>query len=143
MNDYAKQTQFAGCPNERNLCINKVLYKRAEFQTMKKQSQTKPIQTRSAAEIPTGELPGTLKPGTKQTQFFLILHDFSFQFCAGLPNTRLRKKSLWLPPAGIIKIADRLQIPAPSTVLRTSCAGMTILNTIGQNKGKNERNRYF
>ena len=33
-----------------------------------KQSQTKPIQTRSAAEIPTGELLGILKPGTNQTQ---------------------------------------------------------------------------
>jgi len=74
-----KQTQFAECSNKRKFFYNKVLHKRAEFQTMKKQTQTKPIQTRSeftpnlspreGAEIPTGELLGILKPGTNQTQF--------------------------------------------------------------------------
>jgi hypothetical protein len=34
-----------------------------------KQTQTKP-KTRSEAEIPTGELLGIHKPGTKQTQFY-------------------------------------------------------------------------
>jgi hypothetical protein len=62
-------------PNLLNAQINvssvftKDYQKRSSPRTLQKQSQSNPIQTRSAAQIPTGELLGIFKPGTNQTQF--------------------------------------------------------------------------
>ena len=62
--NYAKQTQFTGCPNVRKCCYNKVLCQYTPPQPLQKQSQSKPIkpnqtqfQTRYAENKP------------KQTQF--------------------------------------------------------------------------
>jgi len=48
---YAKQSQFAGCSNERNFFYNKVLQKKRRFRSPKKQSQFKPNQTQSPSAI--------------------------------------------------------------------------------------------
>ena len=66
-------------PNFRKSQMNLTFCKRMFYENKSnwilgenKPKQTQ-LQTRSAAEIPTGELPGILKPGTKQTQFLIIL----------------------------------------------------------------------
>jgi len=45
---YAKQTQFAGNPNERNFCYNKELRRKSAAQSPQKQTQFKPNQTKLA-----------------------------------------------------------------------------------------------
>ena len=51
-----KQTQFTGCSNEHNSLSRNKLRKKGPIRLAQEQSQTNPIQTRSAAQIPTGEL---------------------------------------------------------------------------------------
>ncbi len=46
---YAKQTQFAECPNTRKLCINNGLCQYTPTQPLQKQSQTNPIQSQFKA----------------------------------------------------------------------------------------------
>jgi hypothetical protein len=43
--DLKKQSQFAGCPNERKVLANKVLWRFCRFETAEKQSQFKPNQS--------------------------------------------------------------------------------------------------
>jgi hypothetical protein len=42
--DLKKQSQFAGCPNERKTIPNKRLWRFCRFETAEEQSQAKPIQ---------------------------------------------------------------------------------------------------
>jgi len=49
--NYAKQTQFTECPNERKLCINNGLCQYTPPQPLQKQSQSNPIQTQSPSAI--------------------------------------------------------------------------------------------
>ncbi len=62
-----------------------------------------------------------------QTQFFLIPHIFSFQFCAGLPNTQLRKKFLWQLPSGII-MCLRKNLDTPGELKAGRRAGPKLRN---------------
>jgi len=66
---YAKQTQFPKRQNEHSSLSRNKLRKKGPIRLPQKQSQTNPIQTRNAAQIPMGELLGIFKPGTNQTQF--------------------------------------------------------------------------
>jgi len=79
--DYRKKGDFAVRKNKPNsnpisekakMNVNLYVIKEYENETalrpQKNKPNSNPIQTRIAAEIPTGELPGILKPGTKQTQ---------------------------------------------------------------------------
>jgi len=67
-----------------NHYITKDYENKSGLLTMEKQTQSNP-KTRSEAEIPTGELLGIHKPGTKQSQFWRVRRamkaNLLYQFC--------------------------------------------------------------
>ncbi len=107
--DYIKYDDFAvrkNKPNSKPISskakMNANAFSQKDYENVRlhRRRENKPNQTRSKAEIPTGELLGILKPGTNQTQrlseFFLFFTFLGASYNPAMQNWTIQKLLNWI-----------------------------------------------